>query len=140
MFGLIPSKRKTTDLPSLFDDFFNDDFFNMVPVHFNTFKTDIRETDKEYIIESELPGFKKEDIQLGIDNDYLIVRAEKNEEKKEEKGNYIRRERYTGKMERRFYIGDVEQEKINAEYNDGILKILLPKKEQVQIKKQIPIT
>ena len=98
----------------------------------NLMKTDIRETDTEYELEMDLPGFKKDEIQMQLDNGYLTVSASKGLDKDEsdEAGNYVRRERYAGSMSRTFYIGeDVKQEEIHAKYENGVLKLSIPKEE-----------
>ncbi len=97
------------------------------------FKTDITENEKEYVLEAELPGFKKEDIKVDIDNNYLTVFAERksSNDEKDKKGNVIRRERSYGSFSRSFDITGVKTDDITAEYCDGILKLTLPKKEEI---------
>ena len=120
----------------MFDDFFNDDFFAPAR-HPNggaaVMHTDIRETENDYIIDMELPGFKKEDVEAELKDGYLTVRAEhktENEEKDKE-GHYIRKERYYGNFARSFYVGEaVTQEDIKAAFQDGILTLNVPKKEK----------
>ena len=94
------------------------------------FKTDIKETDEEYLIEAELPGIDKEDIELELDNNYLTIKADNEKVIEEEEDNYIRKERRTGKYQRSFRINNVKQDEIEAEYNNGILAINLPKLEK----------
>ena len=95
----------------------------------------IKEMDQGYEMEIDLPGFKKEDIQASIQNGYLTISATKGlekEEKDNDNGHYIRRERYAGTCERSFYVGEhVTQEDIKAEFKHGILKLFVPKKEAV---------
>ena len=93
-------------------------------------KTDIRDDGDKYVLESELPGFEKEDIKLDINGTQLTIAAEHstNNDEKDDKGNYIRRERTFGSYKRSFDIGDIDTEGINAEYKNGILTIELPKK------------
>ena len=120
----------------MFDDFFGDDFFAPAR-HPNggaaIMHTDVRETENAYIIDMELPGFKKEDVEAELKDGYLTVRAEhktENEEKDKE-GHYIRKERYFGNFARSFYVGEaVTQEDIKAEFRDGILTLNVPKKEK----------
>ena len=104
-------------------------FFGRNPVA--DFKTDITENEKEYVLEAELPGFKKEDINIDIDNNYLTISAERNvsNEEKDKKGNDIRSERSYGSFSRSFDITGVNAEKIDAEYENGVLKLTMPKKE-----------
>lgn len=93
------------------------------------FRTDIRETDKEYVFEAELPGFEREDIHAEINDGYLTLRAEHNSEKskKDRKGNYIRRERSYGAFCRSFDLNGIDADKISAEYKRGVLTVTLPK-------------
>lgn len=107
-------------------------------------KTDVKEADGAYELTIDLPGFKKEDISAKLENGYLTINASKNEEKEEKKDEdrYIRRERYTGQCSRSFYVGDgVTQEDIQAKFEDGILKLKVPKADakQVEEKKYIAI-
>ena len=125
---------------NLFDDMFDfDDFdkeFNrmMRPLYGkhaqNMMKTDVRETDNSYELDIDLPGFKKDEIKVELDNGYLSISAAKGLDKDEEKkdGKYIRRERYAGSMNRTFYVGSqLTQQDIQAKFEDGILKLSVPK-------------
>ena len=131
---------------NLFDDMFDfDDFdkeFNrmMRPLYGkhaqNMMKTDVRETDNSYELDIDLPGFKKDEIKVELDNGYLSISAAKGLDKDEEKkdGKYIRRERYAGSMNRTFYVGSqLTQQDIQAKFEDGILKISVPKKDVQQV-------
>ena len=105
-------------------------------------KTDVKETETAYELAVDLPGMKKDEIHLDLQNGYLIISAEKNLENKEEKqGKMLRQERYTGTMRRTFYVGEnLTEEDIQAKYEDGVLTVTLPKKEaKVSEKKQILI-
>ena len=107
--------------------------------------TDIREVDGGYELDVELPGYKKEDLTLELNGGYLNISAEKNteNEEKDTDGRIIRRERYSGSMKRSFYVGDeITEEDIKARFEDGILKLHVPKKvveEQIPEKKTIAI-
>ncbi|HLR59039.1 MAG TPA: Hsp20/alpha crystallin family protein [Pseudogracilibacillus sp.] len=94
------------------------------------FKADVKKVNNKYLVEAELPGYKKDEISVDYDHSYLTIRAEKetNDEVKE-KGKIIRRERHTGQAVRRFYVSGVDKDEIRAELNDGILKIEMPIKE-----------
>ena len=122
---LVP-RRNSFDL---FDDFFDDGFFQK-----NTksmMKTDIREKKDKYILDIDLPGFKKENINIGLENGYLNISA-KSESEKEEKDEekYLHKERFYGECTRSFYVGDdIKEHDIQAEFKNGILKIEVPKKE-----------
>ena len=128
---------------NLFDDWmddfgFRDNFFSgknpLYGKHAkNIMKTDVRETDKGYELDVDLPGFKKDEVQVQLKDGYLTISAAKGLDKDEEdkKGNYIRRERYAGSTSRSFYVGDeVTQADIKARYEDGILRLSVPKKEK----------
>ena len=138
---------------NLFDDFF-DDFYKPVvrkaPQHETRdwnglMRTDVKETDEGYELSIDLPGYKKEDVKAELKDGYMTIYATANNEKEEKKenGKYIRRERFTGSCRRSFYVGDlVTEEDIKAKFEDGILKVAIPKKEakpEVEEKKYIPI-
>ena len=96
----------------------------------SAFRTDITEKDGKYVLEADLPGFKKEDISVDIDKDCLTITAEhKSEEKEENADSYIRRERYYGSYTRSFNVKGIDTEAITAAYNDGVLTLTMPKKE-----------
>ena len=138
-------------MPSLFTENLFDDFFNDFDENFfgkknplygkharNMMKTDVRETDTTYEVDIDLPGFKKEDINVNYENGYLTISTSKglDKDEKDKEGNYIRRERYAGSMSRSFYVGDaVSEEDIHAKYEDGILKLSVPKKAPEKIEK-----
>ncbi|MFR7474145.1 MAG: Hsp20/alpha crystallin family protein [Christensenellales bacterium] len=99
----------------------------------NIMKTDVRETENTYELDIDLPGFKKEDVQVQLENGTLTIAAAKGLDKDEqdEKGRYIRQERYTGQCSRSFYVGDpVKAEDLSAKFEDGILRISMPKAPQ----------
>lgn len=137
--------------PRLFDDVFDDVFDDFLPQRQmfgknerNWMKTDIKEVDGNYELDMDLPGFKKEDVQIELDNGYLTIYANSRHdvEDKDDKGNFIRQERYVGSCSRSFYVGeDMKHEDIKAKFEDGILKLILPKvqEEQVNTKKYISI-
>ena len=131
---------------NLFDDFFADPFGMMAPVHGNDplygkharnlMKTDVRELDKSYELDVDLPGFKKDEITVDLNNGYLTIGASKglNKDAQDQNGRYIRRERYAGTCSRSFYVGDVQPSDIGARYEDGILRLSVPKAD----KKRLP--
>lgn len=126
--NLIPRKFYLDDI---FDDFTISKSDNM--------RCDIYELGGDYHIEMDIPGFDKKDISIEAKNGYLTVTAEKNSENNEEEKNYIRRERSYGKYERSFYLGDLDSQNVDAEFKDGMLKITIPKKEEIEDKKVIEI-
>ncbi|MGN0335787.1 MAG: Hsp20/alpha crystallin family protein [Lachnospiraceae bacterium] len=123
---------------SLFDEFF-DDFARPVKnaARYGTpatavMRTDVKENETGYELDIDLPGYKKEDVQAKLEDGYLTITAatKTNDDKNDEAGKYIRRERYYGTCSRSFYVGeDIRQEDIRARFEDGILKIGVPKKE-----------
>lgn len=106
-------------------------------------KCDIYEKDGDYHIEMDVPGFDKKDISIECDKGYLTITAEKTVDNDDDDSNnskkYIRRERSYGKYQREFYLGDIEADKIDANFKDGVLNITVPKKEEIVTKKQIEI-
>lgn len=99
----------------------------------NMMKTDVKETENGYEVAIDLPGFKKDEVKIHLDHGYLTIAAAKGLDKDEEdkKGKYIRRERYAGSMSRSFYVGEgVKQSDIHAKYEDGILKLDIPKQDK----------
>lgn len=134
MFGLVPFKfnngenNRGLTINDMFNDFFNDYMLS----EFNSggsFKTDIKETPEEYIVHAELPGVKKEDINIDYTNNYLTISARRNNEYEEKKENYIKHERSYGSISRGFYISNVDKNLIKAKFDNGVLNIELPKKE-----------
>ena len=127
---------------NLFDEFFDDDFMRFPawggrnPLYGkrarNLMKTDVRETDGSYELDVDLPGFKKDEIAGELQDGYLSIRAAKglDKDEKDKEGKYIRQERYAGACSRSFYVGDVEPGQVSAKYEDGILRISLPKQDR----------
>ena len=116
---------------NMFDDMFRDPFFTNSGSTTKLMKTDIQEKDNNYILDMDLPGYDKSDIKAQLKDGYLTITAQKNtsKEDKDEKGNYIRRERYCGKCSRSFYVGEnLKEEDIKASFSNGILELIFPKK------------
>ena len=97
------------------------------------FKADIQEDGDNFVLEADLPGFKKEDINIELDDTYLTIQAERKSEteEKDKKGNYVRRERSYGSFSRSFDVSGIDVSAIKASYQDGVLKLVLPKKEEI---------
>ena len=123
---------------NLFDEFFNDftrpskSLMRYQTPTSNVMRTDIKETQNGYELDIDLPGYKKSDVQAELKEGYLTISAStrKDESEKDKDGKYLRRERYYGSCSRSFYVGDaVTQEDIKARFEDGILKVSVPKKE-----------
>ena len=132
--------------PSIFGENFLDDFFGFPEMRdfddmekklygrkaSRVMKTDVREKDDAYEVIVDLPGFRKEDIEVELENGYLTINATKGLDKEEndKKGKLIRQERYSGSMTRSFYVGDhVQKEDVSASYKHGVLTLSVPKKE-----------
>lgn len=130
-------------MPSIFGENFMDDFFGFPERYlgrsFNTnrmMQTDVAETDDGYEVTMDLPGFKKEDVKAELKNGYLTITANTNtnNDEKDKNGKYIRRERYCGTCSRSFYVGEnVTQEDIKARFENGTLKLNIPKKERPKL-------
>lgn len=126
---LTPFERRSYDLFNAFHDF-EDDFFKESRI--TSCKTDIRDDGDKYILESELPGFNKEDIKLDLNGDRLTITAQRDtsNEEKDKNGNYIRRERSSCSYQRSFNISECDSSGIDAEYKNGVLFVTLPKRKE----------
>lgn len=133
MIRFTPVKRMNA-----FDDFFGD----MLPsfgADNELMRTDVHEKDGRYMLDVDLPGFKKEDVKVSLENGTLTISAEHNEtsEEKDDKGNVLRQERYSGSCKRSFYIGDgIRQEDVKAAYSNGTLTLEIPSAEKKQAEQQ----
>lgn len=132
---------------SLFDRFFDDslekEFFGthnpLYGKHAkNLMKTDVKDVKDHYEVAIDLPGFQKDEVNVELQNGYLTISAAKglDKDQKDDEGHYIRQERYSGSCSRSFYVGDIQLEDIHAKYEDGILKLTLPKADQKAIEHQ----
>ncbi len=130
---------------NVFDDFFDFPSMPRQQQAISVMKTDVREHENGYELDVDLPGIKKENVKVKLEDGYLTISAStaQNDDEKDKKGNYIRRERFSGSYSRSFYVGEeITQEDIKAKFADGILTILVPKKEkqqEVEQKKYIAI-
>jgi HSP20 family protein len=134
MFNLVPFKRNNNvsddfmDMRKFMDSFWDDTgLMGVFRDNGGGFKADIKETEKEYILEAELPGVNKENINLKIEEETLKISVNTSEEKKDERSNYIRRERRVGTYCRSFHLQGIKEEEVSANYENGILKVILPK-------------
>jgi len=147
MFGLTTFNRNAVqrsnnefaNFYNIIDDFFNDSFFTSRSLQSDNFKIDIKENEKDFLIEAELPGVKKEEIKLDYNEGRLLIGVQKNEEVKEEKDNYIHRERKVTSMQRVIYLKNIQSEHIDARLEDGVLKIVAPKLAIEEHKRQIEV-
>jgi HSP20 family protein len=136
-FPLIHSDLLRGWLPRYFEDWHEKDWLAKV----GSMRSDLKETDTAFIVEAELPGFKKEDISVEYKNSILMIEAKREEETKEEKENFIKRERYYGEASRSFMVEGIKSDAISAEYKDGVLTVNMPKIEPgAEEKKKIEIT
>ena len=140
MAMMVPMRRSRNLLSELMSDPF-DAFFDaaaapmqaMQKMSPTLMRTDIKETDAGYELTIDLPGFKKDDVQADLKDGYLTIAAQTQSESedKDEKGTYVRKERFSGKCSRTFYVGDdIEEDDIKAKFEDGVLKIAVPKKQE----------
>ena len=142
MFELIPFDRRMHRL-SNYDPFREmDEFFNSTTRAVNTsFNTDVIDNGDSFELDAELPGFKKEDIHLSIENDCLTISAERKLNKDEKLPNFVKRERFYGSCSRSFDLTGIDVDKISAAYVDGVLKLTLPKEsEEVPVSRSIQIS
>ena len=160
MSGLIPFNRKNSELArtnentglesfyNMLDDFFSDNWLQGRSLARDTFKIDITESEKEYLVEAELPGIKKEEIDLGIEDDNLCISVNRVEEinndgkkdgKKKDVKNYIHRERRSVSMSRRIRLANAKLDKITAKLEEGVLSVTIPKAEKAEKSRKISI-
>lgn len=121
-------KRNSGDVFDMFEDFFKPMFYDE---QLDSMRTDIKETDKDYQLSIEMPGFKKDEIKVALENGYLTVSAEKNEQQEEggENAKYLRKECRVS-CQRSYYVGDqVQEEAVKAKYENGMLLLSVPKEE-----------
>ena len=132
--------RRNSNGLDIFDDVFADPFFS--EKENRIMRTDLKEKEGKYYLEIDIPGFDKEDIKIELQDGYLTISAEKDDEKEEKHAKYLKRERFSGMCSRSYYVGDnVTEEDIKANFKNGILTIEFPKEpeKKVEEKKYIPI-
>ena len=137
MAMMVPMRRNRNLLSELmtdpFDAFFDAASAPMQKMSPTLMRTDIKENDGGYELTIDLPGFKKDDVQAELKDGYLTITAQTQSESedKDDKGTFVRKERFSGKCSRTFYVGDdVEQDDIKAKFEDGVLKVDVPKKQE----------
>jgi HSP20 family protein len=116
------------------EEFFNNNFLSNIPTNI---RSNIKETNREYILEAELPGFDKQDINIEWHDGYLHIAAQQNKDIEEQQETYLRKERYSGAISRTYRVEGIQADQINAEYNNGILKVIMPKSEEYRDKRRI---
>lgn len=145
MAGLIPFNRFNAMSPfasefhSMLDDFFSDNWSPRRSLMNDTFKLDVKEDDNSYTIEADLPGVKKEEISLSLEENCLTLNISRREEEDSETQNYIHRERRFTSMQRSIYLAEADKDGICAKLNDGVLQIDIPKLVKTSASRQIEI-
>ena len=130
MFGMIPFERHENNLFDMLDNM-ERSFFGNGTTSMAAFRTDIRDEGNQFVLEAELPGFRKEDIHLELKDGILTISATRSADSQEKKGGYIRRERKYGAFSRSFDVSGINESAISAAYNDGVLTLTLPKEAPV---------
>ena len=138
MFDLIPFRRGKDDMLSLFDRM-EKNFMQNFGFEMPDFKADIVDKGDKFVLEAELPGFDKKDININVDDNRLTITAEHSESKEESKDNYIRKERRYGSFTRSFDVSNIRTEDIKADYKNGMLVLDLPKKDSGPDSRKIDI-
>lgn len=147
MTALIPFNRKRNDLmntgfndfQNMLDDFFADGWPMRRSLAGDTFKIDLQDNEKEYIVEAELPGFQKNEISLSLEEGRLQIAVKKEETKEETDKNYVHRERKFTAMTRNVFLADAASDDIKAKLTDGVLTITVPKQAKPELTRQIEI-
>lgn len=146
MFELTPFGRGNSNITrgddyfnQLFRNFFGDNFAGLMDMNRSPFKVDIRETENSYLVEAELPGVKKEDVNIEFNNNYLTISAKREDKTENVTDNYVRRERHFGELKRSFYVDDIDENKIEASFNEGMVRVALPKQNKGTKGKRIDI-
>lgn len=127
--------KEVLDIEKLFESLFNDSFFPTL-IGGSSIKVDIMENEREYVVEAELPGVSKEEINVDLKNDKLTISVQRKQEIDETRENYIRRERKSGALSRVFYLPNIKEEEVKARFSNGMLTLNLPKLKETEIKKQ----
>ncbi|TKJ90192.1 Hsp20/alpha crystallin family protein [Paenibacillus sp. CFBP13512] len=132
MFDLVPFGKRREDMLSQWMKSFEDDLLTPFKGSTLSFRTDIRENEKAYLVEAELPGLQKENIDIDYAAPYLTIKAVQQQERQEENTDQrmVRKERRYGEYVRRFYVQDIEEDQIQATLKDGILLLTIPKKQR----------
>jgi HSP20 family protein len=147
MAGLIPFNKNLPSFPpkgfedfyNMLDDFFSDSWSPRRSLLGDTFKIDVQDDGQEYLIDAELPGVRKEEISLELNDGKLSIRVQKEENVEQKKKNFIHKERRFSSMQRCVYLADAKTEGINAKLEDGVLKIMIPKAVKADNSRRIEI-
>lgn len=133
MFDLRPYSNRSQNMmeqfSKAFEDMFNRDFLPSGKNDFQSLRTDITESKDAYVVQADLPGFSKNDIQINLENNQFTIRAKRDDqmEERDENDRVIRQERHFGEFVRSFYVENIDQDKVEASLEDGVLKVKLPK-------------
>ena len=146
MAGLVPFNRRNTsmfntgfeDFYDMLDDFFNDNWSSKIMSR-GTFKIDVEDNEKEYIVEAGLPGVNKEEINLELNEGRLTISIEREDNKEEENKKYLHRESHYSSMSRSIYLANVAEDGVTAKMDNGILRVIVPKQDIETKKKKIDI-
>lgn len=146
MRGLIPFNRRRNELfanrsplNNMLEDFFSEDGLFSRNFLRDSFKVDVCDNEKEYVVQAEIPGANKEDVEVEMEKGRLTIAIKKEENKDEETKNYIHKERRTASMSRSIYLADAQDSEITAKLENGILEIIVPKVEKTNAVKKIEI-
>ena len=146
MANMVPFNRRNRAVSTGFENFYNmlDDFFSdsWAPgrsLSRDTFKVDVQETDKEYLIEAELPGISKDEVDIALNEGTLSISIKREENMDDSNKNYIHRERRYASMSRGIYLGDIKGDNVHAKLDNGILKISVPREKKADGTKRIDI-
>jgi len=143
MAGLVPFNRnrnlRTNGFYNMLDDFFNDTWLPTRSLVSDTFKVDVVESEKEYAVEAELPGVKKEEVGLAFNDGRLAISVKREENTEEKDKNYIHRERRYSSMQRSIYMADAAGDGITAKLEDGVLHVKVPKADKKDTGRTIEI-
>lgn len=133
MSSLIPYRYTRNAIDPFFNDDFFRSFFSQGREMSQSFRVDVRDEGDHFLMEAELPGMKRDQIHIDVDDGTLTISAEMKEENQREENNYVLSERRYGQMKRSFTLDQVDEEHISAEYTDGVLNLTLPKRNQPEI-------
>ncbi|MBN2287057.1 MAG: Hsp20/alpha crystallin family protein [Tissierellales bacterium] len=147
MANLVPFGKNKGLRPRGFEDFYDvlDDFFNdswltgRNPSYYGSFKVDVQDHENKYVVEAELPGVEKEEIDININDGRLSIAIKREENKEDKSKNYIHKERRFCSMERNIYLEDAKSEEIKAKLENGVLVVDVPKKEKEDRTRKIDI-
>jgi len=137
--GRNPITQGANDLFNMMDDFFPDSLQKMRETIWDTFKVDVRETVNEYVVEAELPGVKKDEVDISLNEGRLTISVKREENVEEREDEYIHQERKVGSMQRSLFLENAKPETGSAKLTDGVLRITVPKDTQSDASSKIDI-